>query len=154
MFMQTERMPEVAEVPATDTVLSRPLLRARLLGKLRLRQRSQQELLDIPGLERPSDSTEQERKNTQRIENEVLILAIQQELKRLDDLKNILDTFPELQRRVLIFRLRDELDYEEIGGRIDKSTEATRMLYGRSLKKLIELMLEERGSSGPKEGVR
>jgi RNA polymerase sigma factor (sigma-70 family) len=76
-------------------------------------------------------------------------LAIDKE--RLDDLRKILDTFPELQRRVLIYRLRDELDYEEIGKRIDKSTEATRMLYGRSLKKLIDLMLDDRGPAGRSE---
>jgi RNA polymerase sigma factor (sigma-70 family) len=64
--------------------------------------------------------------------------------ERLEELKHILDGFPELQRRVLILRLRDELEYEEIGKIIKKSAEATRMLCGRSLKKLIDLMLQDK----------
>ena len=63
--------------------------------------------------------------------------------ERLELLTEVLETFPDVQRQVLVMRLRDELGYEEIGRLIGKSTEATRVLYGRSLKKLIDVMLKE-----------
>ena len=60
-----------------------------------------------------------------------------------DRLMRILERFPELQRRVLILRMRDELSYEEIGRRIGKSAEAAGKIYNRSLKRLLEQLPED-----------
>jgi RNA polymerase sigma-70 factor (ECF subfamily) len=63
--------------------------------------------------------------------------------ERLEKLSAILDTFPPIQREVLILRMRDEKEYEEIGRLIGKSADSTRKLFGRSLEKLIDLMRRE-----------
>ncbi len=68
--------------------------------------------------------------------------AIDQE--RLDRLASILDTFPTLQREVLMLRMREEMEYEAISRIIGKSPESTRKIFGRSLEKLLELMKEDR----------
>ncbi|MHC4945327.1 MAG: RNA polymerase sigma factor [Planctomycetota bacterium] len=64
--------------------------------------------------------------------------------ERLEKLTGILKLFPEHQQQVLILKIRDELEYEEIGKIIGKSADATRMIYSRSLKKLVEYMLQEK----------
>ena len=50
----------------------------------------------------------------------------------------MLDRFPDLQRRVLRLRIRDGLEWEEVGRRIGKSAEAARKLYRRAFDKLID----------------
>jgi RNA polymerase sigma-70 factor (ECF subfamily) len=64
--------------------------------------------------------------------------------ERLEKLTSILKLFPEHQQQVLILKIRDELEYEEIGKVIGKSADATRMIYKRSLQKLVEYMLQEK----------
>ncbi|MFH2000001.1 MAG: sigma-70 family RNA polymerase sigma factor [Planctomycetota bacterium] len=66
--------------------------------------------------------------------------------ERMEKFSHILSHFPETHRKILIYRLRDELDYDEIARRIGKSYDATRMLYGRCLKKLVDHM-QDSGSS-------
>ena len=61
--------------------------------------------------------------------------------EELENLERLLEQFPDPQRRALMLRLRDELDYGEIAAKIGKSTEATKKLYGRALKKLIALLI-------------
>ncbi len=63
----------------------------------------------------------------------------------------ILNRFPEIPRKVLILRMKDELAYDEIGRIIDKSTDATKKLYARSLKKLIQLIGEDKRLSEDKD---
>jgi RNA polymerase sigma factor (sigma-70 family) len=63
--------------------------------------------------------------------------------ERLETLARILDTYPPLQREVLILRMRDEMEYEAIGRLIGKSADSTRKLFARSLEKLIEQMRKE-----------
>jgi len=72
--------------------------------------------------------------------------------EEMDRLLEVLEEFPSLQKRVLILRLTNELGYEEIGKKIGKSTEATKKLYQRGLKKLITLLPEEWRSDGDEEG--
>ncbi|MBU0755319.1 MAG: RNA polymerase sigma factor [Planctomycetes bacterium] len=68
--------------------------------------------------------------------------------ENLERLVRVLDTFNDLQRRILILRLRDEKEYEEIGALIGKSADATRKLCGRSLAELKKrLEIEDRQAS-------
>ena len=69
--------------------------------------------------------------------------------ERLDKLTHILDTFPPVQKEVLILRMRDEKEYEEIGRMIGKSADSTRKLFGRCLEKLIDLMRRESTDPDP-----
>jgi len=57
----------------------------------------------------------------------------------------LLDRFEEPQRRVLILRMRDGMEYAEIAKTIGKSVEATRKMHGRALKKLVGLVEESMG---------
>lgn len=61
-----------------------------------------------------------------------------------ENFMRILNDFPEIQRQVLIYRMRDELEYEEIARIVGKSPDATKKIYARSLKKLLQHMMEER----------
>jgi len=63
--------------------------------------------------------------------------------EEIELLMGMLDSFPEHQRRVLVLRMRDELNYDEIGKIIGKSAEAVKKIYGRGLKKFVSLLLEE-----------
>ena len=60
--------------------------------------------------------------------------------ERLEQLKDVLECFPETQQQVMIMRIRDEMGFEEIGRIIGKSEAATRVLYGRCLKKIVDSM--------------
>ncbi|MFH0945306.1 MAG: sigma-70 family RNA polymerase sigma factor [Planctomycetota bacterium] len=61
-------------------------------------------------------------------------------LESTTSLQQALDRFPDLQRQVLILRMRDSLSFGEIGERVGRSEEATKKIYSRSLAKLIELL--------------
>lgn len=58
--------------------------------------------------------------------------------EELERLKEVLGRFPELQRQVLLLRMKDKMNYEAIGRRIGKSKEAAKKIYQRGLKKLID----------------
>lgn len=58
--------------------------------------------------------------------------------ERLGQLKTVLEGFPETQQQVMIMRIRDEMGFEEIGRIVGKSEAATRVLYGRCLKKIVD----------------
>lgn len=61
----------------------------------------------------------------------------------MEKFSQVLSGFPENHRRIMTYRIRDELDYDEIARKIGKSYDATRVLYGRCLKKLIDQMQEK-----------
>lgn len=63
--------------------------------------------------------------------------------EEMELLIRILDTFPEVQRDVLLSRMRDDMDYAEIGKKIGKSVEATKKIYQRGMKKLMEQLPSE-----------
>lgn len=62
--------------------------------------------------------------------------------ERLEKLSDVLDHFSEIKRKVLVLRLKEELEFARIGEIIGKSEDATRMLFNRSLEKLVDLMKE------------
>jgi len=57
----------------------------------------------------------------------------------LNRLMQLLDQLPDPQRRALVLRLRDNLEFEAIGRVMGKSPGAVRKLYGRALKRIHEL---------------
>jgi RNA polymerase sigma factor (sigma-70 family) len=72
-----------------------------------------------------------------------------------DRLVEIMNGFPELQRRVLILRMRDEMDYPDIAEAVGKSVDATRKIYQRGLRKLIDQLPREwrdEGDARPDRG--
>ncbi|MHC4942027.1 MAG: RNA polymerase sigma factor [Planctomycetota bacterium] len=62
--------------------------------------------------------------------------------EEMQEVFRILETFTEDQRKVMILRMKDELGYVEIASRIDKSVEATKKLFHRGMKKLLEQLPE------------
>ncbi len=66
----------------------------------------------------------------------------------LDRLLRLLDRLPDSQRRAVVLRMRDKKDFNEIGKIMGKSSVAVRKLCGRGLKRLGELILEERRCKG------
>ncbi|KAA3607970.1 MAG: hypothetical protein DWQ01_12870 [Planctomycetota bacterium] len=57
-------------------------------------------------------------------------------------LQAVLATFPELQQRIMVMRLHDQLSYEQIGQTLGKSQEAVKKAYGRGLKRLMQALLD------------
>ncbi|MFH2001012.1 MAG: sigma-70 family RNA polymerase sigma factor [Planctomycetota bacterium] len=58
-------------------------------------------------------------------------------------LNRILDRFPEIQREVILCRMRDDMDFSEISRQINKSVEATKKIYQRGIKKLLDQLPAE-----------
>jgi RNA polymerase sigma-70 factor (ECF subfamily) len=73
---------------------------------------------------------------------------LSEQMERLMRLMNLL---PEAQRRIIVMRRRDELEFEEIGERLSKSVHAVRKLYERGMQRLNELVQGERGGRGEGE---
>ncbi|MBU0755175.1 MAG: sigma-70 family RNA polymerase sigma factor [Planctomycetes bacterium] len=88
-----------------------------------------------------NESVEEDRVQPLRENKTPSQMAINKE--RMEKFSMILDHFPKINRQVLVLRIRDELDFLNIGKRIGKSEDAARMLYSRSLKKLVDGMLEK-----------
>ena len=65
------------------------------------------------------------------------------ELEEEERFLRVLERFPEEQRRVLILRMRDELEFSAIARVTGKSVEAVKKLFQRGLKKLIDRLPEE-----------
>jgi RNA polymerase sigma-70 factor (ECF subfamily) len=64
--------------------------------------------------------------------------------EHLERLMRLLDKLPELQRKALVLRMRDEMEFDEIGKRMGKSPEAVRKLYSRAMKRIGDLMYKEK----------
>jgi len=60
--------------------------------------------------------------------------ALQEEAQQA--LHRAMERLPESHRQVLLLRNRDELSFEEIGRVMNRSADATRMLYGRAVEAL------------------
>ena len=69
----------------------------------------------------------------------------------LEKFKSLLDQFNEEQRRILIHRMRDGLDYGKIAEIMGKSTDATKKMYSRSLQKLVDLYLASKNDTEMKK---
>ena len=60
-----------------------------------------------------------------------------------DRLVEIMKGVSDMQRKVLLLRMRDEMDYPAIAGAVGKSVDATKKIYQRGLKKLIDQLPQE-----------
>lgn len=74
--------------------------------------------------------------------------------ERMEKFSQVLSGFPEQHRQIMIYRLRDDLDYEEIARKVGKSYDATRVLYGRCLRKLVDQMKEKEGQGRNNDSPR
>lgn len=61
----------------------------------------------------------------------------------IDRLMHLLDHLPDSQRKVLVFKMRDSMDFDEIAKKIGKTEGAARQLYIRAVNKLGKIMKEE-----------
>lgn len=57
-------------------------------------------------------------------------------------LKRVLARLSSAQRQAVVLRMKEEMDFESIGGTMGKSAEAARKLYARGVKRLGELIQE------------
>ncbi len=69
------------------------------------------------------------------------VVSVDEQLNRL---MRILDRLPDSQRQAVVFRMRDEMTFEEIGRKINRSSEAARKLYSRGVKKIGDIILREK----------
>jgi len=63
--------------------------------------------------------------------------------EELANISHILCQFPESHQEVLVLRLRDELEFHKIGERIGKTADATRKIFNRRLKQLIDIAMND-----------
>jgi len=63
--------------------------------------------------------------------------------EQLDKLIRLLERFPETQRRIMIYRMRDNMSYDEIGKKLGKSKAAVSKMYARSIKRLYGYYLDD-----------
>lgn len=63
--------------------------------------------------------------------------------EELDQLQELVNRFPNPQRRILILRMRDEMGFDEIAKKTGKSADAAKKMFQRSLQKLIEMLPED-----------
>ena len=72
--------------------------------------------------------------------------------ENIDRLMGLLDHLPDLQRRTLVYRLRDNLEFDEIAKVLQKTPGAVRKIYERALGRIHGLMDGNKpvnGNEGP-----
>ena len=60
-------------------------------------------------------------------------------------LMSLLDQLPDPQRQTLVYRLRDDMEFEEIAAAMEKSADAVRKLYARALERIQSLVQKDPG---------
>lgn len=71
--------------------------------------------------------------------------------ENIDLLMGLLDHLPDPQRQTLVFRLRDNMEFDEIAKAMDRSVDAVRKLYTRALQRIHELVDKDVGKLKRKE---
>lgn len=66
----------------------------------------------------------------------------------LNRLMSLLDQLPDNQRQALVLRMKDQMEFDDIGKIMGRSPDAARKLYTRAMKRIGELMLREKGQTG------
>ena len=64
--------------------------------------------------------------------------------EKLERLMRLLDHLPDPQRLVLVLRMRDKKEWDEIAKTMDRTPAAARKLYSRALVRVQELELRSR----------
>jgi RNA polymerase sigma-70 factor (ECF subfamily) len=65
--------------------------------------------------------------------------------ENIDQLMGLLDHLPDLQRQTLVFRLRDNMEFDEIAEALQKTPDAARKIYDRALNRINELIDKKPG---------